>query len=220
MTLTSGKIPTLEEFRTLLRKHDLKVTGQRLAVHEAMLELGPMWIDNFVRQTLYEMFANGLEEGFVTGTGKDMPIGMDRQVGAGVSVVEGVYPQKEKIAVNDLGTQTLGRLISLIAVDPNGKPRRVRGLLMVVNPQDYFLRVMPATTLMAPDGSFRNDVLPYPVTIVQSPAVALGEAIFGLGYRYAALAGSERDGNIEYSDHYQFYNIYEKQIGFGIWYDF
>lgn len=23
-----------------------------------------------------------------------------------------------------------------------------------------------------------------------------------------------------YSDHYQFYNIYEKQIGFGIWYDF
>lgn len=182
----------------------LKKLSAFLPVCKAMLELGPMWIDNFVRQTLYEMFANGLEEGFVTGTGKDMPIGMDRQVGADVSVVDNVHPQKEKIAVNDLSTQTLGRLISLIAVDPNGKPRRVRGLLMVVNPQDYFLRVMPATTLMAPDGSFRNDVLPYPVTIVQSPAVALGEAIFGLGYRYAALAGSERDGNIEYSDHYQF----------------
>ena len=30
MTLTSGKIPTLEEFRTLLRKHDLKVTVQQI----------------------------------------------------------------------------------------------------------------------------------------------------------------------------------------------
>lgn len=175
-----------------------------LPVCKAMMELGPMWIDNFVRQTLYEMFANGLEEGFVTGTGKDMPIGMDRQVGAGVSVVEGVYPQKAKIVVNDLGAVTLGRLVSMLAVDPNGKPRRVRDLLLVVNPQDYFLRVMPATTIMAPDGTYRNDVLPYPVRIVQSPAVLIGEAIFGLGYRYAALVGSDRDGNIEYSDHYQF----------------
>ena len=182
----------------------LKKLSAFLPVCKAMLELGPMWIDNFVRQTLYEMFANGLEEGFITGTGKDMPIGMDRQVGAGVSVVEGVYPQKEKITVNDLGTKTLGNLVSMIAVDPNGKPRRVRDLILVVNPQDYFKRVMPATTIMAPDGTFRNDVLPYPAAIIQSPAVALGEAIFGIGYRYAALAGSERDGNIEYSDHYRF----------------
>lgn len=182
----------------------LKKLTAFLPVCKAMLELGPMWIDNFVRQTLYEMFANGLEEGFITGTGKDMPIGMDRQVGAGVSVVEGVYPQKEKIIVNDLGTKTLGNLVSMIAVDPNGKPRRVRNLILVVNPQDYFKRVMPATTIMAPDGTFRNDVLPYPAAIIQSPAVALGEAIFGIGYRYAALAGSARDGNIEYSDHYRF----------------
>lgn len=30
----------MEEFRALLRRHDLKVTGQRLAVHEAMMVLG------------------------------------------------------------------------------------------------------------------------------------------------------------------------------------
>ena len=182
----------------------LKKLSAFLPVCKAMLELGPMWIDNFVRQTLYEMFANGLEEGFVTGTGKDMPIGMDRQVGAGVSVVEGVYPQKEKIAVNDLGTQTLGRLISLIAVDPNGKPRRVRDLILIVNPLDYFQKVMPATTIMAPDGSYRNDVLPYPMEIIQSAAVPVGKASIGLGYRYLAMLGSERDGRIDYSDHYQF----------------
>lgn len=175
-----------------------------LPVCKAMMDLSPVWIDNFVRQTLYEMFANGLEEGFVTGTGKNQPIGMDRQVGAGVTVVDGVYPKKDKIAVNDLSAGTVGNLVSLLAVDPNGKPRRVRDLILIVHPQDYFKRVMPATTIMAPDGTFRNDVLPYPMQVIQSPAVELGEALFGLGYRYAALAGSSRDGNIEYSDHYRF----------------
>lgn len=50
MSLQGGKIPTLEEFRTLLRKHDLKVTGQRLAVHEAMINLGHASADMVVEE--------------------------------------------------------------------------------------------------------------------------------------------------------------------------
>ena len=38
---------------------------------------------------------------------------------------------------------------------------------------------------MAPDGTFRNDVLPYPMTIIQSPAVDQGQAVIGLGYKYS-----------------------------------
>jgi Fe2+ or Zn2+ uptake regulation protein len=34
------KAPDLDKFRTLLKKYNLKVTPQRLAVHEAMLALG------------------------------------------------------------------------------------------------------------------------------------------------------------------------------------
>lgn len=175
-----------------------------LPVCKSMLDLGPQWIDSFVRQTLYEMFANGLELGIVDGTGKDEPIGMTRQVGAGVTVVDGVYPRKNKIKVNDLSPATVGNLVSMTAVDANGKPRRVRDLILIVNPQDYFKSVMPATTVMAPDGTYRNNVLPYPMEVIQSPAVSVGDAAFGIGYRYAALIGSDRDGNIEYSDHYQF----------------
>lgn len=33
-------IPTLDDFRTQLRRHDLKATRQRLAVHEVMMDLG------------------------------------------------------------------------------------------------------------------------------------------------------------------------------------
>ena len=34
------KCPTIEEFKGLLKKHSLKATPQRLAVHQAMMELG------------------------------------------------------------------------------------------------------------------------------------------------------------------------------------
>lgn len=175
-----------------------------LPVCKAMLDLGPQWLDSYVRQVMYEAFANGLEEAILTGTGNDEPIGMNRQVGDDVSVSGGVYPEKAKIKVNDLGVDTIGNLLSLIAVDPNGKPRRVRDLILVVSPQDYFQRVMPATTIMTPEGTYRNDVLPYPITVIQSPAIQNGTAILGMAYKYFAAAGSSVQGNIEYSDHYHF----------------
>nr|DAQ30137.1 MAG TPA: major capsid protein [Caudoviricetes sp.] len=175
-----------------------------IPVCKAMLDLGPEWLDDFVRQVLYEALANGLEYGIVTGTGNDMPIGMDRQVGEGVTVTGNVYPEKSPVAVTDLSPATVGNLLSLLAVDPAGKPRTLRDVIMVVNPQDYYQKVMPATTVMAPDGTYRNDVLPYPMRVIQSMALPRGKAILGLAYKYFAGAGMAREGRIEYSDHYQF----------------
>lgn len=175
-----------------------------IPVCKAMLELGPEWMDSFVRQVLYETLANGLEVGAVTGNGNDQPIGMDRQVGEGVTVTGGAYPEKSPIAVNDMTPATIGNLLSLIAVDPAGKPRTLRNVILVVNPQDYYQKVMPATTVMAPDGTYRNDVMPYPMQIIPSIALPRGKAILGIGYKYFAGVGMEREGRIEYSDHYQF----------------
>lgn len=175
-----------------------------IPVCKATLELGPEWLDSYVRQILYEALANGLEAGIVKGDGNEKPIGMMRQVGDGVSVTNGAYPAKAKVTVSDFSAETVGKLLSLLAVDPNGKPRAVRDLLLIVNPQDYFQRVMPATTVMSPDGTFRNDVLPYPMAVVQSAALGRGEAVLGLGYKYFAAAGMETGGRIEYSDQYQF----------------
>ncbi len=175
-----------------------------LPVCKASLELGPEWLDRFVRETLYEALAAGLEVGIVTGTGNKMPIGMNRQVGDGVTVKGGVYPEKAKIAMTDLSADTVGNLLSLLAVDTNGKSREVRDVILVVNPQDYYQKVMPATTVMAPDGTYRNDVLPYPMRVIRSGALDRGCAVLGLGYRYFAAAGMDKAGRIEYSDHYQF----------------
>lgn len=175
-----------------------------IPVCKAMLELGPEWLDRYVRQVLFEALANGLEDGIVNGSGNGEPIGMTRQVGDNVTVTGGVYPLKEQIQVTDLSPSTIGNLLSLLAVDPNGKQRAVRDVILLVGPQDYFQKIMPATTLMAPDGSYRNDVMPYPMTIIQTPALSRGEAILGMAYKYFAGAGMAKDGRIEYSDQYKF----------------
>lgn len=175
-----------------------------LPVCKAMLDLGPEWLDRYIREILYEAMANGLEAGFVAGDGKGKPIGMIRQVGEGVTVTDGVYPEKEAIAIEDLSTTTVGALLAQLATDTNGKARRVTDVLFLVNPVDYFQKVMPATTLMAPDGSFRNDVMPYPMTIIESPSVPAGKAVMGLSRRYIGLLGTSKDGKIEYSDQYRF----------------
>ncbi len=38
--MNTHKCPNIEEFKTILKKHSLKATPQRLAVHEVMMELG------------------------------------------------------------------------------------------------------------------------------------------------------------------------------------
>lgn len=165
---------------------------------------GPNWLDRYVRETLYEAIANGLEAGIVDGNGKSVPIGMTRQVGPGTTVTDGVYPRKAKVTVADFDMPTMGKLISLLAVDENGKSRDIRDLILVCNVTDYYTKILPATQIMAPDGSYRS-ALPYNVRIVPvSRGLAQGEAVFGLGYRYFAAAGMDPNGNIEYSDHYRF----------------
>nr|DAI57477.1 MAG TPA: major capsid protein [Caudoviricetes sp.] len=175
-----------------------------LPVCKAMLDLGPEWLDRYVREVLYEAFANGMEAGIVTGDGDKKPIGMTRQVGDNVVRSGNAYPEKSAVKVRDLSPATVGNLISLLAADPNGKARRVENILLLVNPQDYYQTVMPATTLMAPDGTYRNDVMPYPMTIIQTPALSRGKAVIGLSNRYLAMAGTAPNGRIEYSDHYHF----------------
>lgn len=175
-----------------------------LPISKSMLDLGPAWLDKFVREVLYEALANGWEVGIVSGNGKDKPIGMIRQVGEDVVVTGGEYPKKDAIQLNTIDPNTIGNLLGILSMDPNGKARQVKKVIFVVNHQDYFTKVFPATTLLAPDGTYRNDVMPYPMKIIPSGAVDPGEAVIGLAYRYFALAGTAKDGKIEYSDHYHF----------------
>lgn len=168
-----------------------------------ILELGPEWVDVYIRATLTEAYAVGLEAGVVDGTGKDQPIGMTRNVADDVVVVGGVYPRKEAIEVTQLDPATVGGLLATLATAPNGKTRTVGRPILVVNPADYYSIVFPATTIRTVEGGYANNVLPIPVDIVQSTAVPSKHAIFGIARRYLMGIGLSRNGRIETADQYR-----------------
>jgi len=185
-------------------KTDLNKLSAFIPICKAMLDLGPAWLDRYTRMVLSEGLSNGMEYGLVNGTGKDEPIGMTKQVGDNVTTTGGVYPDKTSITVTDFSPVTMGNLISIMAAGPKGNARAVNDVILVVNPQDYFQRIMPATTIMGPDGLYRNDVFPYPMSVIQSAALPRGKAVLGIARLYWAFAGMSKDGRIEYSDDYRF----------------
>jgi len=174
-----------------------------IPVCKAMLDLGPEWLDRYVREILYEALANGMEYGIVNGTGKDEPIGMIRQVGDDVTVTGGVYPEKTPIKVTNFSLPTMGNLASILAANPNGQARKVNDLILLVNPQDYFQKVSSAYMMLTPQGSYVS-TMPYDVQVIQSAALPRGKAVFGIARLYLAFAGMSKDGRIEYSDDYHF----------------
>lgn len=175
-----------------------------IPVAKAMLDLGPAWLDRYVRDILTEAIYNGLEQGIIAGTGKDQPIGMMKQVGDDVETTGGVYPDKEAIAVTSLDPVTYGELLATLSTSPKGKSRVVQNVILVVNPADYFKKVMPGTTIMTPSGTYVNNVLPFPTTVIQSTQVPANKAVLGLGRKYFMGIGTAKSGKIEYSDQYHF----------------
>lgn len=174
-----------------------------MPVAKSMLDLGPAWLDSYIRQVLQDALYVGLEEGIVCGTGVKMPIGMMKDIGAAHQDDE-PYPDKAAIKVTALTPEVYGGLIGKIAVSRNGRARKVENVIMVVNPVDYWQRVMPATTIQRPDGTFANDVLPYPTEVVQSEEVPDGKAVMGIAGQYFMGIGAGKDGVIEYDDSYKF----------------
>ena len=186
---------------------EIDVTQEKLSaflpVSKAMLDLGPAWLDSYVRQVLYEALANGLEHGIVQGKGKDEPIGMMKQVGENVTVKGGEYPDKEAIKMTALDMEQMGKVTAIMARNAKGQARSVTGLILLVNPVDYFKRVLPATRMLTPDGIYTT-VLPVDAEIIQSAAVPEGKAVYGMAAKYFLGAGTAKNGKIEYSDDYRF----------------
>jgi HK97 family phage major capsid protein len=169
-----------------------------------MLALGPAWVDRYVRAILADALSAGLETGIVDGNGLKTPIGMTRAFTGSLNPSTG-YARKSATSVATLDPTTYGSLLAALAVDGNtSKPRAVSRVVLIVNPADYFTKVMPATTILTPLGTYVGGVLPFPTDIVQSVGVPSGKAILGIAKKYFMGVGTGKGGKLEYSDEYKF----------------
>ena len=181
-----------------------------MCISNDLIDLGPQWLDQYVRETLSEAIACALELGIVDGTGKDEPIGMTRDISSGAAVQDGVYPRQTVTPLTELSPAAMGAIVAKIARDPND-PTKARvvnpgDLVFLCNSFDYWQKIMPATTYRKPDGSWIRDLLPIPADIMQTAALESGKALLGMPSRYfVGLGVYGKKGAIVQDDSVRFF---------------
>lgn len=173
-----------------------------IPVPKDLIDLAPAYLDAYVRRILADALAYGLEYGFIKGSGKDEPIGVIKDLKG--SVLEGVYSDKSKVALKSFGVKDYCGVVSKLSKKSSGKSRVVSSVDLIVNPTDYIEKVIPATTVLATDGTYKGNIFPFPTKVYQSEMVEQGTAVLGLINRYVPCLSTGKECKVEYSDQYQF----------------
>lgn len=171
-----------------------------------LIRMGATFLDNYVRTVITEAMAVALESAIVTGTGKNMPVGMDKKLDTQAVVTDGVYAAKTAVPVTDFSPASYGALIAdnLLTTDGGIKKSSVANLGLICSPTDYYKRIMPATTVLNTAGQYVGGLLPFPTKIIPSAGLTDGTAILGFLDEYMCGIGAPKTGNIEVSDEAQF----------------
>lgn len=159
------------------------------AIPKDMEELGPEWIERYVRELLVESYAVGLEHGFINGDGDDQPIGLTKDVEDNGGVSDKDSEGTLTFAPSKFGETVSGELYDVVAnlsEDSEGNYRQVDGkVVMVVNPVDS-IAVRFRNTIQTANGSWVT-ALPFDIQVVESTEVEKGKAIFFVKEQYIAV---------------------------------
>lgn len=170
-----------------------------------MLDLGPAFLDNYIRTILKESIAISLEKAIVDGNGLNCPIGLDRNIGKSTSMnPSSGYAKKTAVKLKSFEPKEYGNVISQLVETENGGMRNFTSVTLICNMKDYLQKVMPATTVLNAAGAYTKDIFPFPTEVVISNEVETGEAILCLPEEYFLGLGGNKEGVIEYDDSYKF----------------
>lgn len=174
--------------------NQLKLTAFAV-IPKDLLELGPEWVERYVRRLLVESYSVGLEYGFIKGRGpsQNEPIGLMKDVDPDTgAVTDKTSSGTLTFAPSQFGEVVAGELhdvIKALSTDAKGKARKVLNkVVMVVNPVDA-ISVQFRNTIQTANGQWVT-ALPYNIKLVESEEVPEKKAIFFVKGQYlAALAG-------------------------------
>lgn len=169
-----------------------------IVVPREMLDMGPKWLLTYVINRLKECFRLGMETGIISGNGANSPIGMDRTKINGTDG-KGEYSKKTAVVANDFKPVTYGSLVSKLVINSKGKARTVSKVIIVAHPTTILTKIMPATCVRRPDGTYSEMIFPYPTVVIPSVSVEENKAILGIDKKYELFisTGSSKDGKIE-----------------------
>jgi HK97 family phage major capsid protein len=180
----------------------LKLTAFAV-IPKDMLELGPVWVERYVRNILVESYSVGLEYGLVNGRGpaQNEPIGLMKNVDSGTGAVTTKTSSGTlTFAPSEFGEVVAGELhdvIKALSTDASGKARKVLNkIVMVVNPIDA-ISVQARNTIQTSNGQWVT-ALPYNIVPVESEEIPVGKTLFFVKGQYlAALAGGYKTNKFD-----------------------
>ncbi|MNJ31739.1 Phage capsid family protein [compost metagenome] len=171
----------------------LKLTAFAV-IPKDMLELGPVWVERYVRTLLVESYSVGLEYGLVNGRGPSQaePIGLMKDVAGNGAVTDKTSSGTLTFAPSEFGEVVAGELhdvIKALSTDAKGKTRKVLNkVVMLVNPVDA-ISVQFRNTIQTANGQWVT-ALPYNIQVVESEEIPQEKALFFVKGQYlAAVAG-------------------------------
>lgn len=165
------------------------------AIPNDMLELGPDWVERYVRTLLVESYSVGLEFGYVNGGGPtaNQPVGLMKDVNTSTGAITAKTSSGTlTFAPSQYGEVIAGELYNVVkelSTDSEDKSRKVLNkIVMVVNPIDA-IGVQARNTIQTANGQWVM-ALPYNIQTVESEEVPVGKALFFVKGQYlAAIAG-------------------------------
>lgn len=196
----------------------IEITQNKLSafseIEKDMLQLGPAFLDNYVRMFLVESISIGLEKGIITGTGKNEPIGLDCVIGNNVTIGNNGYSKKTPVTLNGFDPETYGAVLkSAFAKTELGNERNFNKVVLVCSQEDYLEKIMPASTVLTANGNYVSDVFSFPTEVIKSNYVPKRYGSDSADHHYAilfvpgeydVLVGAGKTGAIEFSDEFKF----------------
>lgn len=174
-------------------------------VEVGMLDLGPVFLDGYIRTVLAAAISAGLEKAIIKGSGVKEPIGLIKDIHEGVEFNSSTgYPNKEKVVLKSFSPADYGAVLALLSETENGKKRKFSMVTLICNMTDYLIKVMPAITAMTANGTYATNLFPFPTEVIISNELDDGEAVLFVDNEYFMGMGGDKNGVIEYSDEYRF----------------
>ena len=168
----------------------LKLTAFAVIPND-MLDLGPVWIERYVRTVLVESYSIGLEYGFVNGKGPtaNEPIGIMKNVAANGAISDKTPSGTLTFASSEYGEIVAGELygvVKALSVNEKGESRKVSNKInMVVNPVDL-IGIQARNTIQTANGQWVM-ALPYNIRTIESEEIPVGKALFFVDDEYMAI---------------------------------
>lgn len=151
------------------------------------LEIG--YVEKYFRAILEEAMYDGIVAGYISGTGKEQPIGIIKKVDDFNS--DGTAKSKTKVST--LTGFSPAQLAPVITALSNGGKRPVGQLYLIANPADVAAYVNPALYGDSISGGYVSKSF-MPITVISEPQMAQGTAAITMkGYYTMGFSGLKVD---------------------------